>query len=75
MIISNKKVWVIMSKDRKLIAKGNVRDRNLVPVDSDSGERLLTYTTKGRAEGAFKTHGFWGMDQIEGFRETPRNSI
>lgn len=70
MIISSKKVWVIMSKDRTLIAKGNVRDRYLVPVsDEHDIKRILTYSTKGRAVGAFKTSGFYRMDLIRGYHQ------
>lgn len=68
MIISSKKVWVIMSKDRTLIAKGNVRDQYLVPVsDEHDIKRILTYSTKGRAVAAFKTSGFYQMDLIRGY--------
>ena len=67
MIISDITVWVIMSKDRTLIAKGNVRDRHLVPVDDvHDTRRILTYSSKGRATGAFKSSVFWGMNLIIG---------
>jgi len=62
----NIEAYVIMSKDRKFIATGNVRDRTITPVkDVRKGERLLTYTTPGKAKSAFTRHGFYGMTQIE----------
>ena len=68
MIISNKTVWVIMSKDRLLIAKGNVRNRSLIPTDDDSNkERILTYSTKGKATAAFKVSGFYNEFLIKGY--------
>lgn len=69
MLISNKKVWVIMTKDRKLIVKGP--DLSLIPVDSTDGKRLTTYTTKGAATSSLKRSYFYGVDEIEGFRDTP----
>ena len=56
---------MIMSKDRKLVATGNVRNRTITNVnDIRDGERLLTYKTKGRAVSAFTKHGFYGMKQL-----------
>jgi hypothetical protein len=52
--------WVIMSKDRMLIAKGTPRDRSLVMADDPKDKkRLLTYTSKKKAESGFKNHWFW----------------
>jgi len=69
MIISNDDVWVIMSKDRGLIAKGNVRDRHLVPAaDVHNKKRILTYTTKGKAESAMTVSGFYGQELIDGYK-------
>lgn len=69
MIISNKEVWVIMSKDRSLIAKGNVRDRRLIPAsDVHDNKRLLTYMTKGKAASAMKVSGFYGQGLIDGYK-------
>jgi hypothetical protein len=68
MIIKNENVWVIMSKDRKLIAKGVPRDRSLELVDDlKDKKRILTYASKGKAESAFKISGFYGQNKIEGF--------
>lgn len=57
-------VWVIMSKDRKLIATGYPRKRNLTPVAEAGKERLLTYKTKRTAEAAYRTSGFYGGGNI-----------
>ena len=56
--------WIIMSKDRKWIAVGTPRNRELVPVKDYNGKRILTYKSKGVAENAFKQCGFycWGFD-------------
>lgn len=50
-------VWGIVSTDRTVIASGNVRDRRLVKLKD--AKRLLTYTSKGKAESAYKNFGFW----------------
>lgn len=58
--------FVIMSKDRKFIATGNVRDRTITPISKiRKGERLLTYKTEGKATSAFTIHGFYDMKLIE----------
>jgi hypothetical protein len=59
MKIDSRKVWVIMSKCRKYIAKGTPRNRELIEVNNvKDKKRFLTYATKGKAESAFKTSGF-----------------
>jgi len=52
------KKWVIMDVDRTVVAKGNVRDRRIVPIE-DTKKRLLTYTTKQKAISAYTVHGFY----------------
>lgn len=44
--------WVLMTKDRKYVAKGaDHRDRELIPVvDVSNKKRLLTYESKARAK-------------------------
>lgn len=55
-----KTVWLIMTKDRLYIAKGVPRDRWIIPVnDKDDSKRVLTYSSKKKAESAFKHHGFY----------------
>lgn len=59
MEIENKKVWLIMTKCRKFIAKGTPRNRCLIAVDNEKDKkRYLTYSSKRMAESAFKTSGF-----------------
>lgn len=58
-----KTVWVIMTKDRKYIARGTPRDRYLVPIKNDA-KRLLTYNSKGKAESGFKVSGFYGQHEL-----------
>lgn len=52
-------VWVIMSKDRSIIAKGTPRNRYLCKIN-ESNKRILTYQSKAKAESAFKNNGFYG---------------
>jgi hypothetical protein len=60
-------VWVIVSKDRKFIAKGVPRDRCLVRIDDEKDtKRILTYASKGKAESGFKTSGFYGQQEVLG---------
>lgn len=69
MTISNKTVWVIMSKDRKVIGKGTPRNRELVFVDDEKDKkRYLTYSSKGMAESGFKYSFFsqWKIKQVTG---------
>ena len=47
-----------MSKDRKWIAKGTPRNRELVPLDKKSKQRSLTYSSTKRAENALTRDGF-----------------
>lgn len=53
------KKWVIMDKTRKIIARGQVRNRRLTMLEGPRKSRILTYTSKARAENAFKKHGFY----------------
>ena len=55
----SKETWVIMSTCRTVIAAGNPRDRKLIKGGDAGSQRILTYTTKGKAESAFKKNGFW----------------
>lgn len=50
--------WVLMTKDRKYVAKGaNSRDRELVHVgDIDNKKRLITYDSKAIANTMTKRH-------------------
>ena len=54
--------WIIMSKDRNLIATGNPRSRELISVSGLKKQRILSYESKGKAEGAFKNYGFYGQE-------------
>lgn len=59
MEISNKKVWIIVSKDRKVVGKGTPRNRELVLIsDSKDKKRFLTYSSKGMAESGFRNSFF-----------------
>jgi hypothetical protein len=51
--------WVIMDKHRKIIARGAVRNRRLTMLHGHRKSRILTYTSKAKAEVAFKKYGFY----------------
>lgn len=57
--IINKTVWVIMDKERNWLAKGTPRNRELCRLDKPDNKRVLTYSTKKRAESGFKHNGFY----------------
>lgn len=60
------KKWVIMDKQRRVIAKGVPRNRSLILLsDKDDQQRILDYTTKKRAEAGFTGCGFWGNKDPE----------
>ena len=74
-MISKKTVWLIMSRDRKVIAKGTPRNRYLVPVDDESDtKRLLTYSSEGRAKAGFKSSGFYTHQLPQELRDNYNNS-
>lgn len=51
--------WVIMDKDRTVIAKGVPRNRHLIKIDDEKDKkRILFYTSKKMAENGFSV-GFW----------------
>lgn len=70
MQIQNQIIYVIMTKDRKYIAKGTPRSRYLISVDDiKDKKRFLTYSSKGKAEAGFRDSGFYGYsasdDELE----------
>ena len=88
MIIAQNKKWAIMSKDRKLIAKGATQNRHIVHVDEKDKKRLLTYRGKKSAENGFTISGFYvsrkalehlkqtyGKDKEYGWNEVLREEV
>lgn len=68
-IIEKKTVWVIMSKDRTIIARGTPRNRCLVLVDDPKNtQRLITYSSKAKAIAGFRDSGFYNMGLLPGYR-------
>ena len=60
------KVWIIVSKDRKVIAKGVPRDRYLIAIsDETDKKRILTYASKKKAEAGFKNSFFYQSHGLE----------
>ena len=56
------KAWLIMDKDRKYLAVGTPRNREIMKLTDYNGKRILTYKSKKVAENGFKLSGFycWG---------------
>ena len=68
MILLNEKNWIIVSKDRKVIAKGVPRNRYLCELsDTTDKGRILTYSSKSKAESAFKHNGFYNQNILDGY--------
>ena len=73
MELMNDKVWVIMSRDRKVIAKGTGKDKELVSVDDKSCRRkILTYTSERSAKQGMN-YGYLAMRTGDGWEE--RNDL
>lgn len=54
-------VWVIMSKDKQSIVKGNPRSRVLVKLDNvEDNKRVMIYSGEKYAQGAMLVDGIWG---------------
>ncbi len=52
--------WIIVSKDRKIIAKGIPRNRYLIPVkDTKDKKRILYYDSQKKAEAGFCSSWFF----------------
>jgi len=60
--MNKQKIWLIMSKDRRFVAKGTPRNRTIVRADDVKNKmRLLTYKSKGMAEAGFTKSGFYSQ--------------
>lgn len=70
MIITKRHLWIIVSKDHKLVVRGNGNVRELVPIGSNEEMRLITFDTKSRATSALSRTSFSGMDLIKEYRES-----
>lgn len=52
-------IFLIISECGNLIAKGTTRDRHICHIDEGDKKRFLTYSSKKRAENAFRGSGFY----------------
>ena len=57
--------WIVMDKDRTVIAKGESRYKYLIPIDDKKDKkRTLFYSTRNRAanciDGSFMNNGYLG---------------
>lgn len=57
--------YLIISKDRKMIAKGVPRNRYICLISEADKKRVLTYSSKGMAESGFKNSGFYLSDNVK----------
>ena len=66
MILVNSEVWVIITKDKKMIAKGVPRNRYLVPIDDlKDKKRILTYSSEKTAIANFTNSGFYNKGKYK----------
>ena len=59
MNINLEKIFLIMSKDEKLIAEGVPRNRYICHIGEKTNKRILSYNSKKKAESGFKDSGFY----------------
>jgi hypothetical protein len=65
MIIKFDHVFLIMSKDGQLMARGVPRDRYICHINEKTNKRLLTYSSKSKATSAFRDCGFFLSNDAE----------
>lgn len=53
-------VWVIMDKERKMIACGVPRNRQIRKIEDAMKTRILTYQSEKKAINGFTLSGFYG---------------
>lgn len=67
MKIEMDKIYLIVDKSEKLIAKGTPRNRTICHIEENDRKRILTYTSKKLAENAFKNSGFYLSDYVRNY--------
>jgi len=71
-MIMREDIWLIMTKDNKMIAKGVPRNRYLVKIsDEKDKKRMLTYSSEKMAINGFTNSGFYnssGYERSEDFK-------
>lgn len=72
MILKKETKWIIMDRERKVIAVGVPRNRQLVMLDSGFKTRILFYSSQKMAENAFSRAGFYDHTTGDYFRKTYR---
>lgn len=69
-------VWVIMSKDRKVIAKGTPRNRWLIPIDCKvDRKRIITYSSQKMAEAGFKGCWFYSVKESSMYKPEDMEAV
>ena len=72
MIITKRNAWIIMSKDRKLVVRGDGNWRELFRIGTNEDRRLITFDTKSRAKSALNRTSFSGMDRIKEYNDADK---
>ena len=76
MIEITEKKWIIVSKDRKVIAKGVPRSRELVLLgNTKDKQRILTYGSKKKAENGFLLNWFYAYSDISEYTPEDMEAI
>jgi hypothetical protein len=58
-------LWVIMDKEKKAIACGSPRNRQMIMLSDLGNIRILTYGSQKRTESAYRDCGFY--DETKGY--------
>jgi hypothetical protein len=69
MNIELESIYLIISKDEKLIAKGIPRNRYICHIDEKDNKRILTYASKAKAKSAYEDCGFYLSRTVEEYIE------
>lgn len=64
-MIIEEKVYLIVSKCGKLVAKGTPRSRYICHIDEKDNKRFLTYASLGRANSGYQDCGFYLSKETE----------
>lgn len=76
MIEIKEKKWIIVSKDRKLIAKGVPRNRHLILIsDTADKKRMLYYDSQKKAESGFLNSWFYTNQITEEYEPCDMEAI
>lgn len=58
-------IYMLVSKDRKMIAKGTPSKRYICLIDEGGNKRYLTYKSEQMCIGAYNTSGYYLSDKVK----------